>query len=170
MWETARYHSGITENQDLWDVYPVVGWVFFDVSKEWSVFIFGAWPWRWRHYDPSECHKILTWQQNVTSQKAWLLMPKTIQQQIRSTVAWNKLVSWTRMKFLYLAAVLCYRDSVVCDSATAAFADGWRVLQHTSCCDKCVNKYLTTVCSQHVWYDLAACLTRHLQHHWASVK
>lgn len=74
------------------------------------------------------------------------------------------------MKFLYLAAVMCYRDSVVCDPATTAFADRRGILQHTSCCDKCVNKYLSTVCGQHVRYDLAACLTRHLQHHWAAIE
>jgi hypothetical protein len=170
MWETADYYSRITEYQDLWDRYSVVGWVFFDILKEWGVFIFSASPWRWRHYDPSKCHEILTWQQSVTSQKAWFLMPRIIYQQIRSTVEWNKLASWTRMKFQYLEALLCYRYSVVCDSATTHFADEWRVLQHTSCCDKCVNKYLTTVCSRHVRNELAACLTRHFQHHWASVK
>ena len=169
MWETADCYSRKTEYIDLWDIYSVVVWLFFDVPKEWAVFVFSAWPWKWRHYDPSKCHEILTWQQSFTSHKASLFMTKTIKQQMRSTVAWNKLDSWTRMKFLYLAAVLCYRDSVVCDSATTAFADEWRVFQHTSCCDKCVNKYLTTVCSKHLWYDLAAYLTIHLQHHWATL-
>ena len=46
------------------------------------------------HYDPSECHEIPN---NTVShpRRLWLLMPKTIQQQIRSTVAGNKIVSWT---------------------------------------------------------------------------
>ena len=167
-WETADYHSGITEHSRLVGCIPC-GWVgilWCFKGIQWlhhqclMLKMKTLWSFKMSWLTRQQCHI----PEDLTFDAKNYPAAKTIHCSMEQTCF------TVSMKFLYLAAVMCYRDSVVCDPATTAFADRWRVLQHTSCCDKCVNKYLSTMCGQHVRYDLAACLTRHLQHHWAAIE
>ena len=67
------------ESSGMW--WFVAGRIFPDVQKDHSAFIFRvkhtswmAWPWKWRHCDPSEHQELLSQQNSVTLQKAHIFV------------------------------------------------------------------------------------------------